>query len=76
VNIDLFAHIIKAFFHPQFTNNVEVVQHWQGKDIKITSTPQQEVQCDGEILGKMPISANVIHGAFKVMVPKEIISKD
>jgi diacylglycerol kinase family enzyme len=47
------------------------VQHWQGKDISVTSTPQQTVQCDGEVLKNMPLHIRIIPGAIKVLVPQE-----
>jgi diacylglycerol kinase (ATP) len=49
----------------------ELVAHWQGKEIKVTSQPAQVVQCDGEILGKMAIHARIVPQAVKVVVPKK-----
>jgi YegS/Rv2252/BmrU family lipid kinase len=69
VNISLFAHIITTILRRQRPDNVELVQHWQGKDIRISATPEQVVQCDGEVLEKMAIQAKIIPAAFRVIVP-------
>jgi len=51
---------------------LELVKHWQGKDISVSSSPKQTVQCDGEILEKIPLHIKIIPGAIKVLVPKKI----
>ena len=51
-------------------DNFELVSHWQGKEIRISSNRKQVVQCDGEILEKFPLHINVIPAAIRVMVPK------
>ena len=70
-NFSLLKHIMVTLFKRERPYNLELVQHWQGKDISISSTPQQTVQCDGEVLEKMPLHIKVIPGAIKVLVPKE-----
>jgi diacylglycerol kinase family enzyme len=52
--------------------NLEIVQHWHGKEISVTSTPKQTVQCDGEALKETPLHIKAIPGAIKVLVPKEM----
>jgi diacylglycerol kinase family enzyme len=52
-------------------HNLELVQHWQGKEISVSSKPKQTVQCDGEVLKEMPLHIKIIPGAIKVLVPKE-----
>jgi diacylglycerol kinase family enzyme len=47
------------------------VEHWQGKDISVSSSPKQTVQCDGEVLKKIPLHIKIIPGAIKVLVPKK-----
>jgi len=68
--IGLFGHIVATLFRGKRADNFELVQHWQGKDIEVTSTPQQVVECDGEILEKMPIRAKILPAVVKVLVPK------
>jgi diacylglycerol kinase family enzyme len=46
------------------------VEHWQGKDISVSSSPKQRVQCDGELIETIPLHIKVIPGAIKVLVPK------
>jgi diacylglycerol kinase family enzyme len=51
--------------------NVELVKHWQGKDIKISVSPKQKAECDGEVLEIMPSRIKVVPAAIKVLVPQE-----
>lgn len=46
------------------------LQHWQGREIEVVATPDQEVQADGEVLGHSPVSARVLPGAVQIIVPK------
>lgn len=69
VNIGLFAHSVAVLLCKERKNNVEVVHHWQGKDIKVTSTPKQIVQCDGEVLEKVPVHVKIVPGAIRIIVP-------
>jgi diacylglycerol kinase (ATP) len=51
-------------------DNLELVEHWQGKDISVSSSPKQTIQCDGEVLKDMALHIKIIPGAIKVLVPK------
>jgi diacylglycerol kinase family enzyme len=42
-------------------------------DISVYSSPQQAIQCDGEVLEKAPLHIKIIPGAIKVLVPKKIV---
>lgn len=46
------------------------LQHWQGREIQVVATPKQEVQADGEVLGESPVTARVLPGAVRLIVPK------
>ena len=70
-NFNLLKHIAVTLLKRERPHNLELVRHWQGKDISISSTPQQTVQCDGEVLKKMPLHIRIIPGAIKVLVHKE-----
>jgi diacylglycerol kinase family enzyme len=50
-------------------DNMELVEHWQGKDISVSSTPRQTAECDGEVLEEEPLHIKIIPGAIKVLVP-------
>jgi YegS/Rv2252/BmrU family lipid kinase len=76
VNISLFAHIVAIFLSHKSPNNVELVQHWQGKEIQVSSTPKQIAQIDGELLGKIPIHAKIIPSAVRIIVPKPDLKKN
>jgi len=47
------------------------VEHWQGKDISVSSSPKQTIQYDGEVLKEMPLHIKIIPEAIRVLVPKE-----
>jgi diacylglycerol kinase (ATP) len=52
VNFSLLKLIVVTLLKRERPHNLELVQHWHGKDISVSSTPQQTVQCDGEVLEK------------------------
>jgi diacylglycerol kinase (ATP) len=77
-NFNLFTHILITFIRRERPDNWELVAHYQGKDIKITSSPAQRIQCDGEPLEKIPIHAHIMPSVLRVIVPrppKEIENK-
>ena len=47
-----------------------VIQHWQARQVVIEADPPQPVQVDGEMAGDTPVSAGIMPGALKVLVPK------
>jgi diacylglycerol kinase family enzyme len=49
-----------------------LVEHWQARQITIEVDPPQPVQVDGEMVGDTPVSAEVMPGALKVIVPKPV----
>jgi YegS/Rv2252/BmrU family lipid kinase len=69
-NFNLFKHIVVTLLKRERPHNVELVKHWQGKEISVFSTPQQTIQCDGEVLKKMPLHIKIIPGAIKILIPK------
>jgi diacylglycerol kinase (ATP) len=70
-NFNLLKHVLITFFKHEPPDNRELVQHWQGKDVSVTSHPQQRVQCDGEPLEKIPVHVKVVPAAIQVFVPKK-----
>ena len=70
-NLSLFKLMVVTLLKRERPDNLELVEHWQGKDISVTSSPKQAVQCDGEVLEKMPLHIKVIPGAIKVLVPEK-----
>ncbi|MEI8350558.1 MAG: diacylglycerol kinase family protein [Candidatus Omnitrophota bacterium] len=71
-NLSLLKLIVTTFFKRERPDNLELVKHWQGKDISVSSSPKQTVQCDGEVLEKMPLHIKIVPGAIKVLVPKKM----
>jgi diacylglycerol kinase family enzyme len=45
------------------------LQHWQGREITLVAEPNQTVQADGEVLGQTPVTAKVLPGVVRVLVP-------
>jgi YegS/Rv2252/BmrU family lipid kinase len=72
-NVSLFKLIVVTLLKRERPDNLELVEHWQGKDISVSSSPKQTVQCDGEVLEKenIPLHIKIIPGAIKVLVPKK-----
>ena len=70
-NLSLFKLMVVTLFKRERPDNLELVQHWQGKNVSVSSSLNQAVQCDGEVLEKVPVNIKVIPGAIKVLVPKK-----
>lgn len=68
VNIGLFGHILAAILRHERADNVELVQHWQGKRIRVSSNPPQVLQCDGEIMKDVYLDVKVIPDAARIIV--------
>ena len=71
-NLSLFKLMVVTLIKRERPDNLELVEHWQGKDISVSSNPKQTAQCDGEVLKEMPLHIKIIPGAIKVLVPKEM----
>jgi diacylglycerol kinase (ATP) len=69
-NLGLLTLIIIALIKGEVPDKVELVKHWQGKDIKVLASPPQKAQCDGEVLETVPSHVKVIPGAIRVLVPQ------
>jgi diacylglycerol kinase (ATP) len=70
-NLSLLKLVAVTMLRRERPDNLELVEHWQGKEIRISSTPKQTVQCDGEILEERLVHITVIPGAVNVLVPKQ-----
>jgi diacylglycerol kinase (ATP) len=47
-----------------------VLQHWQGKEITVTTDPVQSVTLDGEPWSETPVTARISEKKLRVLVPK------
>jgi len=47
------------------------VEHWQGREISISSSRKQVIRCDDEVLEKISVSIKVISRAIKALIPKK-----
>jgi YegS/Rv2252/BmrU family lipid kinase len=45
------------------------IQHWQGREIHVDADPPQDVALGGEVIGRTPVTATVIPGALRILVP-------
>lgn len=70
-NFGLFKHILVTLVKRERPDNIGLVQHWQGKEISITSSGKQTVQCDGEVLERIPSIIKVIPAAIRILVPAQ-----
>jgi diacylglycerol kinase family enzyme len=46
------------------------MEHWRGREIKVVADPEQPVQADGEVLKPGPLTARILAGAARFLVPK------
>lgn len=70
-NLSLFKLLVITLIKRERPDNFELVAHWQGKEISVSSSRKQTVQCDGEIIEKIPSHIKVIPAAIRVLVPKK-----
>lgn len=70
-NLSLFKLIVITLIKRERPDNFELVKHWQGKEISVSSSRKQVVQCDGEVIEKFPLHIKVIPAAIQVLVPKK-----
>ena len=71
VNLSLLKLMAVTLLKRERPDNFELVEHWQGKDISVSSSPKQTIQYDGEVLKEMPLHIKIIPEAIRVLVPKE-----
>ena len=48
-NLSLLKLMVVTWLKRERPDNLELVAHWQGKEISVSSSPKQAVQCDGEV---------------------------
>ena len=68
-NLNLFKFLVVTLIKWERQDNFELVEHWQGKDISVSSSHKQTFQCDGEVLEKIPLHIKIIPAAITVLVP-------
>lgn len=70
-NLNLLKSLVVNTIKRKRQDRFELVEHWQGKEISVSSSHKQTVQCDGEVLGKIPLHIKIIPAAIKVLVPPQ-----
>jgi diacylglycerol kinase (ATP) len=70
-NLSLLKHVAITLLKRERPENVQLVKHWQGKEISVSARPRQTVQCDGEILKESSLHIKVIPHAINVLVPRD-----
>ncbi|MBP9854191.1 MAG: diacylglycerol kinase family lipid kinase [Candidatus Omnitrophica bacterium] len=70
-NLSLLKLFIMTMIKRERPDNYELVEHWQGKEISVSCSRKQAVQCDGEILEKIPTHIKIIPAAVQVLIPKK-----
>jgi diacylglycerol kinase family enzyme len=66
-NLESMRAAAQRFF--EFDTPIAEQYFWRGKVITIETEPDQPVWTDGEFYGRTPVTATVIPGAVKVIVP-------
>jgi YegS/Rv2252/BmrU family lipid kinase len=54
----------------------EALPHWQVREVTLVAEPEQTVECDGEILDPTPVTASVVPGAARIVVPASTIAQN
>lgn len=66
-NIETMEAALERFLHTNTPIGDDYI--WHGRDIQINVEPDQPVWIDGEYYGRTPVTATVLPGAVKVVVP-------
>ncbi len=69
-NPSLVKLLVTTFLTRERPENYELVEHWQGRQISVSSNRKLVVQCDGEVIKDIPFNIKVIPSAVRVLVPK------
>ncbi|KKT75789.1 MAG: hypothetical protein UW69_C0009G0003 [Microgenomates group bacterium GW2011_GWA2_44_7] len=75
-NLSFLKLLVTTFLTRERPENYELVEHWQGKDISLSSSRKQIVQCDGEVIEPISLHIKVIPAAIKILVPKLVPKKE
>ncbi|MBF0490034.1 MAG: diacylglycerol kinase family lipid kinase [Candidatus Omnitrophica bacterium] len=70
-NLSLFKLMAMTLLKGERPDNFEIVRNWQGQDISVSTNSPQMVQCDGEVLDKIPLHIKVIPNAIQIFVPRK-----
>jgi diacylglycerol kinase (ATP) len=70
-NLSLLKLMVVTLLKRERPHNLKLVEHWQGKDITVSSSPKQTVQCDGEMLERSSFHVTVVPGAINVVIPNK-----
>ena len=63
---------LKRFFNGSIYT-IGHVGHYQGRNVRIESSPEMPVEVDGEILGGTPLEFKIRHRCVKVIVNKDFL---
>jgi len=55
----------------QLDEMTAALQHYKSRRVTVESSPVQNVQVDGDLLGQTPVTAEVLPGAVCILVPKQ-----
>lgn len=66
-NLETMRAATQRFF--EFETPIAEQYFWRGKEITIETEPDQPVWTDGEYYGRTPVTATIVPGAVRVVVP-------
>jgi YegS/Rv2252/BmrU family lipid kinase len=52
-------------------NDHRAMRHWRGRSVSIAGQTGQQFQCDGELLGQLPVKIEILPQALRVIAPQE-----
>ena len=70
-NLSLLKLMIITLFKRERPENYELVEHWQGRQISVSSDRKQIIQCDGEVIENVSFHIKIIPSSVKILVPKK-----
>jgi diacylglycerol kinase (ATP) len=68
-NLNFLSLLRRPIGHHEAAERVQMVRHWQVREVTIATDPPESIIGDGEVWGETPFSARVLPGAIRVIVP-------
>ncbi len=68
-NLNFLSLLRRPVSRDDEAERVQMVRHWQVREVTIATDPPESIIGDGEVWGETPFSARVLPGVIRVIVP-------
>jgi diacylglycerol kinase (ATP) len=68
-NLNFLSLLRRPVSHDEEAERRQMVRHWQAREVTIVTDPPEAIIGDGEMWGATPVSARVLPGVVRMVVP-------